>query len=119
MRRRKFYESKKLIDTINANPKNTFRLELNHMADLFDCEYDKLTTFKDSSVQSQVELIKVPPYNFSDGLPKKINWKQYLNTTVGDQTRPICGGSWAFSAIGAIEGANALMSGQSLPLSEQ
>ena len=69
MRKRKFYESKKLIESINANPKNTFRLELNQMADMWDCEYDKLTSFKDSTLTHQPELLKVAPYNFDDSLP--------------------------------------------------
>lgn len=49
-------------------------------------------------------------------LPKKINWKHALPPV---SNQGMCGSCWAFSAVGAIEGAHFVDTGKVVSLSEQ
>jgi len=91
-----------------------FHMGLNQFTDMHDFEFENLLGLKVPSTSSN----SAPVYQSASDLPKSVDWlKAGLVQPPKNQGK--CGSCWAFSAVGAIEGANAIKTGNLLDLSEQ
>lgn len=111
--------NKKFIELHNANSHIFgFDLAMNHFGDLTDLEWnDKYGSYMQSSVGAgnYTKIYEADPYQ---SYPESVDWRtKDAVTSVKDQSQ--CGASYAFSAIAALEGANALATGSLSVLSEQ
>ena len=106
----------KLISVHNATETN-FTLGHNQFSDWTDAEFKAILNF-DTGETDENHLSKNMVINFEESnLPSHVNWvKKGGVTPVKDQDR--CGACWAFAAIGAIEGAHFVKTGELLSLSE-
>ena len=102
--------------------KSTFRLELNHLADLTNEEYrNTLLGLKRKGKQAPTAAER-KPYHFDkvaeSSVPTAWDWREHgFTTPAKDQGQ--CGSCWSFSATAAMEGAHFLATGKLLSLSEQ
>eukprot|EP00775_Hariotina_reticulata_P008341 gene8341-8525_t len=102
-----------------------FKLAINRFADWLPEEYSSIATAKRSSLRSEVikstmslGVIEAPAGLTKKHLPKHVDWRgSGADNIVKDQAT--CGSCWAFSAVGAMQGAWYLATGQVLGLSEQ
>ncbi|CAD7702318.1 unnamed protein product [Ostreobium quekettii] len=92
-------------------------LALNRMADRSDDEYRQLLGTRVPE-ERLVQAPAPPEGSGDDRTVDAIDWRQHgAVTKVKDQES--CGGCWAFSATGSMEGINAIRTGKLLSLSEQ
>ncbi|CAN6898496.1 unnamed protein product [Brassica oleracea var. botrytis] len=111
-----FKDNLRFID--DHNGKNlSYRLGLTKFADLTNDEYRSMyvgSRLKRKSTRTSLRY----EARVGDALPESVDWrKEGAVAEVKDQGS--CGNCWAFSAIGAVEGINKIVTGDLISLSEQ
>ena len=104
-----FVENKNYIDQFNSNP-HSFQLDINHLVDekmMFMSNFKQKTSCHNCyTSQKDIEV------------PESIDWRKTSKVTdVKDQGQ--CGGCWAFSTTGAVEGITAITDNTLVNASEQ
>ena len=110
------------IQTHNANPNRTWTAGWTHMTDWSSAEYHQMHGTVVPPANHPIRQVQrsVHAYTESDltGLPESLDWRANgWVTNVKDQGQ--CGSCWAFSAVGAMEGQHANVTGNLTSLSEQ
>ncbi|XP_023759344.1 low-temperature-induced cysteine proteinase [Lactuca sativa] len=106
----------------NSNSNSSYTLSLNSFADLTHHEF-KLARLRGLSASAASDdLIRLNRgsslIESSSYLPKSLDWRDKgAVTNVKDQGS--CGACWSFSATGAMEGINQIVTGSLISLSEQ
>ncbi|KAL8244273.1 hypothetical protein R6Q59_003946 [Mikania micrantha] len=103
----------------NTNSSSSYTLSLNAFADLTHHEF-KLARLR--GLSDSGDLIRLNRggslIHSSANLPKSLDWREMgAVTNVKDQGS--CGACWSFSATGAMEGINQIVTGSLISLSEQ
>ncbi|TNV79062.1 hypothetical protein FGO68_gene11626 [Halteria grandinella] len=98
---------------VNSQNDNTFRVGVNKFADWTPAEYKRMLAYK------PIRGSKTADYSAENvSIPDSVDWRtQGAVNPVQDQGQ--CGSCWAFSAIGAIEGAYFVSTKKLLKFSEQ
>ncbi|KHN22488.1 Cysteine proteinase RD21a [Glycine soja] len=115
-----FKDNLRFIDDHNSQEDRTYKLGLNRFADLTNEEYR--AKYLGTKIDPNRRLGKTPSNRYAprvgDKLPESVDWrKEGAVPPVKDQGG--CGSCWAFSAIGAVEGINKIVTGELISLSEQ
>ncbi|XP_050204528.1 low-temperature-induced cysteine proteinase [Mercurialis annua] len=103
----------------NSRANSSYTLSLNAFADLTHPEFKASRLgLSPASASANLHGTKLPFPDFVGDPPLSIDWrKKGAVTEVKDQSN--CGACWSFSATGAIEGINKIVSGSLVSLSEQ
>lgn len=111
-----FKDNLRFIDEHNA--KNlSYRLGLTRFADLTNDEYRSTYLGAKPHRRNLRTSDRYQP-RVGDALPESVDWREKgAVPDVKDQGS--CGSCWAFSAIGAVEGINKIVTGDLIALSEQ
>ncbi|KAJ8498106.1 hypothetical protein OPV22_008658 [Ensete ventricosum] len=118
-----FKDNLRFIDAHNAAAdagRHRFRLGLNRFADLTNEEYR--AAYLGTRARGVPRRSRVPGdrYRYEDGeeLPESVDWRA-KGAVAAIKDQGSCGSCWAFSAIGAVEGINQIVTGELITLSEQ
>uniref|UniRef100_A0A1J3K0R4 Cysteine proteinase RD21a n=1 Tax=Noccaea caerulescens TaxID=107243 RepID=A0A1J3K0R4_NOCCA len=111
-----FKDNLRFID--DHNQKNlSYRLGLTKFADLTNDEYRSMYVGNKLKRKAKKTSLRYEA-RVGDAVPESVDWrKEGAVAEVKDQGG--CGSCWAFSAIGAVEGINKIVTGKLLSLSEQ
>ncbi|UJR11424.1 hypothetical protein I4U23_015604 [Adineta vaga] len=95
---------------------HTYRLGMNQFADLTNKEFVQLLNgFHSKDVKEENEKFTLNP---KIEIPDTVDWRD-KGAVVPVKNQGQCGSSWAFSAVGSIEGLYAIKTGKLVSLSEQ
>uniref|UniRef100_A0A2P2KWT8 Uncharacterized protein n=1 Tax=Rhizophora mucronata TaxID=61149 RepID=A0A2P2KWT8_RHIMU len=113
-----FKDNLRFIDEHNSENR-AYRVGLNRFADMTNEEYR--STYLGARVPDKKRLSRSTDRyapRVGDSLPDSIDWRtKGAVSAVKDQGS--CGSCWAFSAVAAVEGINAIVTGDMIMLSEQ
>lgn len=112
------YNNVDYIKKMNTNSKNGVVYDqnkfINETISSFDHQYKGLLSRDESTQTNCVEY----EYSGTVNLPEQWDWREHgAVSSVKDQGQ--CGSCWSFSAVGSLEGAWAISTGQLYNLSEQ
>ncbi|KAJ0984362.1 hypothetical protein J5N97_002718 [Dioscorea zingiberensis] len=115
-----FKDNLKFIDEHNAAGNHSITLGLTVFADLTNDEYRKtyLGFRQPAGLKMSSEESNGYHFNESEWLPDFVDWR-LKRAVVPVKNQGRCNSCWAFSAIAAIEGLNAIVTGRLISLSEQ
>ncbi|KAK1665703.1 hypothetical protein QYE76_053862 [Lolium multiflorum] len=117
---RAFWANLKIVDAHNANAEaHGFRLGMNRFADLTNAEFR--AAYLGGAVPRSHGLHAVGERYRHDGveaLPEHVDWRE-KGAVAPVKNQGQCGSCWAFSAVGAVEGINKIVTGDLVTLSEQ
>jgi hypothetical protein len=116
-----FQDNLRYVDAHNRKKKNaSYWLGLNKFADLSNQEFRAMYTgTKIDRNRRLKKKMERTHFRYDDiEAPDSIDWRE-KGAVVAVKDQGSCGSCWAFSSIGAIEGINAIKTGELLPLSEQ
>jgi cathepsin L len=101
-----------------AQGKHTFTVAMNRFADLTNAEFRRQYLGYRRGPNANSTAPRLNPNLKSSDLPDTVDWRtKGVITAVKDQGQ--CGSCWSFSAVGSMEAANALSTGNLVSLSEQ
>lgn len=119
-----FKNNLRYIDEHNSNPNQTYKLGLNQFADLTNREFRSM--YLDTRMDAKIRSLSSNSNSYTDrylpkagdNLPDYVDWRE-KGAVVPIKDQGSCGSCWAFSAIAAVEGINAIVTGKLISLSEQ
>eukprot|EP00933_Yihiella_yeosuensis_P020764 TRINITY_DN1658_c0_g1_i2.p2 TRINITY_DN1658_c0_g1~~TRINITY_DN1658_c0_g1_i2.p2 ORF type:complete len:331 (-),score=47.59 TRINITY_DN1658_c0_g1_i2:199-1191(-) len=116
----KYSVFKQNLDVIlahNANPSKTFTMGVTKFADLTAEEFAARHTMKPMGASLRAKSAR--KFSSRAKVPASVDWRDDKNVVGAVQDQGQCGSCWAFSAVGAAEGAYGLAKGKFMKFSEQ
>ncbi|KAI4296903.1 hypothetical protein L6164_036823 [Bauhinia variegata] len=113
-----FKENLEYIENFNDGKSNSYKLGLNHFADLTTEEFiASHTGLGVPGIPRSSKNAPFRPLNLAD-VPESLDWRE-KGAVTPIKNQGVCGSCWAFSAIAAIEGLVKIKTGKLISLSEQ
>ena len=108
-------QSEKYIKEHSWDARAHYKLAHNKFSDYSEKEFSKLLGYAQPAEKKAKNIARMPN---SANIADSIDWVQ-KGMVSSVQDSGMCGSDWAFSAIGAVEGAYGVMQGEFTPLSVQ
>jgi cathepsin L len=109
-----FARNNAIVEEHNSKSTETFKLGYNNMSDWTESEYKKMLTYTPMPEADKVyETVDV-----NAPVPNAVDWIA-AGAVNGIKDQGQCGSCWAFSSVGALEGAHKISGGKLYSFSEQ
>nr|KYP42355.1 Vignain [Cajanus cajan]KYP42367.1 Vignain [Cajanus cajan] len=113
-----FKDNVEFIESFNDVGKKSYRLGINHVADLTNEEFKASHNGYKSSLGLRITTQTPFKYENVTDIPIAMDWRQKgAVTRIKNQGK--CGSCWAFSTVAATEGIHQITTGKLVSLSEQ